>query len=328
MAFASWQAYRRRSLALALVTIAYFCQWLPWSRIDRATFQYHYYTAVPFLLLALAYFLAELWHGASARTWLLARAAAALAVLAPALMWLFRSPLCTFVRVTVASPGSQACVASPPGEIVLTARTAGLIIVMGVAIVAIVWQLLRLDRQRAEGPAARAPGLGSLVLTAVLSALAIVVVARFLGETVLFSVAGFSPEILALGLLVPLGFAAWLILTARDARRFVAGFIYVAVMWALIWYPNISGLAMPSAFYNAYQGFLPTYLYPFQFPVNMDPATALPKLLSVDLGVLLAAIVVTCGVVAYSAWTWRVSTAIRDDGTDVDGGEAVASGPA
>ena len=40
-------------------------QWLPWARIDRATFQYHYYTSVPFLLMALAYFLAELWHGPS-----------------------------------------------------------------------------------------------------------------------------------------------------------------------------------------------------------------------------------------------------------------------
>ena len=40
-------------------------QWMPWSRIDRATFQYHYYTSLPFLLIALAYFLAELWHGPS-----------------------------------------------------------------------------------------------------------------------------------------------------------------------------------------------------------------------------------------------------------------------
>ncbi|HEX9044735.1 MAG TPA: phospholipid carrier-dependent glycosyltransferase, partial [Candidatus Limnocylindrales bacterium] len=65
MAFISWQSYRRRSLALALVAVAFFWQWLPWARIDRATFQYHYYTGVPFLLLALAYLVAELWHGPS-----------------------------------------------------------------------------------------------------------------------------------------------------------------------------------------------------------------------------------------------------------------------
>ncbi len=83
VAFAAWQAFRRRSLALALVTIMFAALWLPWARIDRATFQYHYYTALPFVLLALAYFVAEIWHGPSRRTWLLARAAAAGAVLAP-----------------------------------------------------------------------------------------------------------------------------------------------------------------------------------------------------------------------------------------------------
>ena len=66
MAFVAWQAYKRRSLALGLVFVAFACQWLPWARIDRATFQYHYYAALPFLLIALAYFLAELRNGPSA----------------------------------------------------------------------------------------------------------------------------------------------------------------------------------------------------------------------------------------------------------------------
>ena len=75
-------AWRRRSLPLALILIGFACQWLPWARIDRATFQYHYYTSLPFVILGLAYFLAELWHGPSARTWLLARLAAAGALVA------------------------------------------------------------------------------------------------------------------------------------------------------------------------------------------------------------------------------------------------------
>ena len=61
-------AFRRRSLALALIAIGFAAQWIPWARIDRAAFQYHYYTALPFVVLALAYFIAELWHGASRRT--------------------------------------------------------------------------------------------------------------------------------------------------------------------------------------------------------------------------------------------------------------------
>ena len=66
MLFVSVMAYRRRSLALALIAIGVRGQWIPWARIDRAAFQYHYYTALPFVILALAYFIAELWHGAVA----------------------------------------------------------------------------------------------------------------------------------------------------------------------------------------------------------------------------------------------------------------------
>ena len=56
MAFVSWMAFRRRSLALTLIAVGFAAQWIPWARIDRAAFQYHYYTALPFVVLALAYF--------------------------------------------------------------------------------------------------------------------------------------------------------------------------------------------------------------------------------------------------------------------------------
>ena len=79
MAFAAWAAWRRRSLALTIVVIMWAAMWLPWARIDRATFQYHVYASLPFLIVALAYFLGELWHGPGWRTWFVARAAAALA---------------------------------------------------------------------------------------------------------------------------------------------------------------------------------------------------------------------------------------------------------
>ena len=93
MAWTAAMAWRRRSLALALILIGFACQWLPWARIDRATFQYHYYTSLPFVILALAYFLAELWHGPSSRTWLVARLAAAATLVAVPLLWFLRVPL-------------------------------------------------------------------------------------------------------------------------------------------------------------------------------------------------------------------------------------------
>src|SRR5690349_2550332 len=144
MIFCAWQAYRRRSIALTLVVLGFAWQWLPWSRIDRATFQYHYYTSVPFIILALAYLLSELWHGASRRTWLLAKIAAAVAVVGPALLWVGKGPLCRYVRVEAVNPGSQACVGNP-GDLVVTARVALLVLVVGVAVIALVYQLLRLN---------------------------------------------------------------------------------------------------------------------------------------------------------------------------------------
>src|SRR4029079_15533305 len=108
MAFACWQSFKRRSPALALVTNGFAVQWLSWARIDRAAFQYHYYTALPFLFLALAYFLSELWHGPSRRTWLLARLSAGVAVLGAVLLWLLPPTVCAGVRVSDVDARDQA----------------------------------------------------------------------------------------------------------------------------------------------------------------------------------------------------------------------------
>jgi predicted membrane-bound dolichyl-phosphate-mannose-protein mannosyltransferase/Gpi18-like mannosyltransferase len=54
------QAWRRRSMALVLIVIAFAFQFLPWTRIERATFMYHYFTAVLFAMVAVAYALDDL----------------------------------------------------------------------------------------------------------------------------------------------------------------------------------------------------------------------------------------------------------------------------
>ena len=319
MAFVAWQAFKRRSLGLALVVVAFACQWMPWARIDRATFQYHYYAAVPFLLIALAYFLAELRHGPSARTWALARLSAAAAVLGPALLWLLKGPLCTFVRVEAVNPGSQACVATAPGQIVLTLRSAGLAAVLLVAGGLLVVQLLRL------GAAESSPGdarrrLIRLGLTATAGMLGLLAASTLLGDSPILSQDGFRIEPIALVVLVGLAPIAWVVATARDVRRFVAGAVLACVAWFAIWYPNLSGLPLPSTIVNAYQGLLPTYLYAFQFPVNTDPVVpfhlfAPMKILGADVPgapLLFVALLVTCVVVGYSAWSWRISMAERD----------------
>ena len=300
IAFVAWQAFKRGSLALGLITIGFVLQWVPWMRIDRATFQYHYYTSLPFMVLALAYFLAELWHGASRHTWLLARVAAALAILGPALLWVFKGPLCGYVRVEAANPGSGACVDSTPGDLLVTVQAFGLAMVMLVAGILLVAQLIRLrgggsDRQ-----------LVQIVATAVGAVIGVVVVRGFLPATPLIDQAGFSTAPIAIVILAVLLPIAWVVLTARDARRFVAGVIAAATVFFVGFYPNIAALPLPSAVFNAYQGMLPTWLYPFQFPDNTDVPQASLALFSVVPLVTLLMLSVLCLVVGYSAWTARI----------------------
>jgi len=269
-------------------------------RIDRATFQYHYYTSLPFLVLALAYFLAELWHGASRHTWLLARVAAALAILGPALLWVFKGPLCGYVRVEAANPGSGACVDSTPGDLLITVQAFGLAVVMLVAGILLVAQLIRLrgggsDRQ-----------LVQIIVTAVGAVIGVVLVRGFLPATPLIDQAGFSTAPIAFVILAVLLPIAWVVLTARDARRFVAGVIAAATVFFVGFYPNIAALPLPSAVFNAYQGMLPTWLYPFQFPDNTDVPQASLALFSVVPLVTLLMLSVLCLVVGYSAWTARI----------------------
>lgn len=315
VAFAAWQGFVRRSLGLGLVVVLFLSLWIPWARIDRATFQYHWYTVLPFALLALAYFLAELWHGPSRRTWLLARVAAAVAVLGPGLLWLFKGPLCWAVGVERVYAGSPACVGNP-GELVVTAQVAGLVVVIGVVLVVLLWQLLRLDLPGPDGRPEPIRRLLVLAATAAVALVGLVVVNTLLGETVLFAVRGFQSELVALVLLVPLGLGAWVVLGARDPRRFALGALVAVGVVFVVVYPNIAALPLPAAVHNAYQGVLPTYIYAFQFPVNTDPAAAPPPLLALEPAVLAGALGLTCLVVAYSAWVWRVALA---ESMSVDG---------
>lgn len=109
LAFGAWQAWRRRSMALGFVVIALGSIWLPWARIDRVAFNYHWYTIVPFFYLLLAYFLAELWDGPSRRTWSLAKVSFAVVLVLPAVMWLLKDPLCSLAGVGYVAPASFQC---------------------------------------------------------------------------------------------------------------------------------------------------------------------------------------------------------------------------
>ena len=114
MAFVACMAFKRRSLALTLIAIGFAAQWIPWARIDRAAFQYHYYTALPFLVSP--------WPTSSPSSGTARRARPGcwpgsrprLAIMGPALLWLLDRPLCAFVGVESVNPGSAACPAVIP----------------------------------------------------------------------------------------------------------------------------------------------------------------------------------------------------------------------
>jgi hypothetical protein len=308
MAFVAYQAFRRRSLALALILVAFLAQYVSWARIDRAAFQYHYYTSLPFIVLALGYFIGEIWTGASRRTWLLARASAALAILGPALLWLFRYPLCAMANVEAVNKGSQAC-SGNPGNLVITPSTGAMAAVLIATVLVVVWLLTGLASPKAAGRQITGRDLAPLLVVAVVGIGALAVASLLPDSEPLFTFNGIVPELIALAALVPLGLIAIVVLTARDARRFVLGLLAACAAWFVILYPNISALAMPAAVVNAYQGLLPTYLYAFQFAVNTVDRSAAISFGQWQFAVLIAALVVVSAVVAYATWSWRQALA-------------------
>ena len=53
LAYALWEWQRKRSLTCAVALTGFLSVYLPWVLVPRLTFIYHYFTAVPFLVLAL-----------------------------------------------------------------------------------------------------------------------------------------------------------------------------------------------------------------------------------------------------------------------------------
>jgi len=271
--------------------------------------------------MGLAYFTAELWHGASRHTWALARAAGAIAIVAPAALWLLDRPLCALVGVESVNPGSAACPAVIP-DFVLTARTAGLALVAGIGLVIIVWRFLAFDSNGNEdGDRWRlTAAFRSLLWTGLAVVIGLIVVA-FLPDTPILELNSVPVEPIALIVALPLGYLALQVFSSRDARRFVVGLGVAVVAWFVILYPNISALPLPSAVVAAYQGILPTYLYAFQFPVSTVTRVAETPIFTPMLAILTIALTVTCLVVAYSAWVWRLALA------DTRAASAISSDP-
>jgi uncharacterized membrane protein YidH (DUF202 family) len=304
--FAAIAAWRRRSLALTVVVLLFLTMWLPWVRIDRATFQYHYYTSVPFLVLALAYLAAELWHGPARLAWLLARVGAALCILGPSIMWLSRSVLCASANTAATDAGGQVCGASVR-DVTLSQRSMVVVLVLvvaGVALTLALWRAYRASSSDRQGGSRRPSGPATLVAVVLIGAVvALVGAVALTSDTERFTFQLSANELGLLSLLVLLA-PAWIVLRARDARRFALGLVTASVLFLLIWYPNLSGLPLPNGLATAFQGLLPTWTYDFQFAVNQDPPVPGGF---VDLASLVVLLITGIGVVVVmlAARVWR-----------------------
>ena len=114
------EAWRRRSWGLAAVLIFGLALWLPWARIDRAAFQYHYYPTSQIALIGLALLLADLRAG-SQRAAQILRIGGACAVLAAPVLWMATGALCALAGVSSVYPESQVCLSGgfgTPGPLV------------------------------------------------------------------------------------------------------------------------------------------------------------------------------------------------------------------
>ncbi len=327
VAWAAWQAWRRRSLALTLVIIAILAMWLPWARIDRATFQYHIFTTLPFSFLALAYFLAELWHGPSPRTWLLARASAALMIIGAPLLWLLRLPLCGVARTEQVNSGTEVC-AQLSRQLTLTdIQVVGLLLAVGglVAAAAVFWLRVQSRSAASEGTdledlAPRGEDRPTLALllpvlfSVALLGVAIVVLGAGLPGAPVFQAQVLAEEPAFIALLL-LAVPAYFALRATDPRRFVIGVLVAAVAWFVAFYPNIASLPVPTPLSQIHLGFLPTWNWGFQFGVNLDE----PNRAALDLGsigLLVVAVGGLCIAAAYAAHAWVADRAGRQELSD------------
>jgi dolichyl-phosphate-mannose--protein O-mannosyl transferase len=330
MAFVVWQAFKRRSLGLSLVVLAFFWQWMSWARIDRAAFQYHFYTALPFFLLALAYFLAEIWHGPSRRTWLLARVAAAGALIFPAAAWLFKYPLCGLARVSTSDYWGNTICGNGTGEVRIEGRMLLIGIVLVAALVALALILWRLERRQSAGKEDPLWIVQLLVPVGIAGLLLAYFGINGSHDTVFQ--AALPSDGIALVLLPVLAIMAFVALTARNPRRFVLGACAFAIITFLILYPNLSALPLPSTIINVYEALLPTWFYGFQFSVNLQVASSV-KLFGTWSVLMTMVALFVAGFFAWAAWEHRVVVGYRRwkrvtggtrgaDGTSATGGDA------
>jgi nitrogen fixation-related uncharacterized protein len=309
MGFMCWQAFKRRSLGLALIIVAFLWQWLSWSRIDRASFQYHFYTALPFFLAGLAYFLAELWHGPSRRTWLLARAMAVAACLFPGVMWVLKPELCGLARVDTSDYFGNTVCGSGTGNVVIETRLAMIGVVLILSLIALGALLWRLERRQEQGYEDRYRAL-QLALPVAASGALLWWIGQVGPRTTLFQ-AALPSDYLAIIFVIVGVLLAVVAAMVTNPRRYVLGVCGFAVAAFVALYPNLSALPMPQSITGIYNSILPTWLYGFQFSVNLQTSSTV-QLFGINSALVALLALVVAIIAGWVAWERRLVIGYRE----------------
>jgi cytochrome bd-type quinol oxidase subunit 2 len=202
-------------------------------------------------------------------------------------------------------------------EFVLTTRTLALAVVAGIGLFFVLRAVLAVSDAERDGDRSERRWYRGLAISGAIVGVGLVV-ASLLPDTAILTLTRVWVEPIVLMAALPLAYLALGVFASRDPRRYVIGFVAAAVAWGVVLYPNISALPLPSTIVNAYQGILPTYLYAFQFPVSTIDRTVATPLLTPEFALLVGTLTVTCLVVAYSAWVWRLSLAEPDESEDTE----------
>ncbi|HWH24127.1 MAG TPA: phospholipid carrier-dependent glycosyltransferase [Candidatus Limnocylindria bacterium] len=281
VAWGAARLVRRVDPALVLILVAFAFQWLIWARIDRVAFMYHYYTALPFAIVALAALLWRLWHAGTGRAWLYARVAVIVAAAIPAVLWVFADPLCGSLNVNagahVCAPDWSLSVPAPAAVLTLT-------VVVGGALAS--WWAWRALAVRGIEWARGVRGRTELVIVAG------VIVGTLLAAHLVAGVPGFRFGLLLIpsrmvmaGLAVAVALIAGaLVVRARSPRALVWGIVSAAAVLFMLTHPMIqAGLTWPGTVI-AFQALLPTAEVSFTFARGTGPVLPVVLYIVLPLG--------------------------------------------
>jgi hypothetical protein len=143
--------------------------------------------------------------------------------------------------------------------VIVTQRIGGVAVFAGLLLA---WQMIGLERAAREARAGNVTAvaartrrdrhLAAIAAIAALAAGALILTGLLSDSATILDVAGIRPELVALAALVPLGMCAYVIVTARDTRRFALGFVWAVALLFVFFYPNLRA-PLPSQLFNAYR---------------------------------------------------------------------------